>query len=120
MSSELYNESVPENPPLKSNKSLRVVDSDLYEWLIERFEEQRVHSYDVQIRVEEVMDNEHGPIVCLRILFGENFERTFEKKVSKEDLTINSEPMQSLVSEFSTACEEGLISDYRKFMQPHT
>ncbi len=104
----------------RRRRLLRAVNSDLYDIFTERLEEHRIHSYDVQLIVEEVGDISESDTVILKVLYGDDFANTFEKTLLRSELTNQSEAMQTYLSEFIAACEEGLILDYRKFMQPHT
>jgi hypothetical protein len=103
----------------RPRKLLRAVNPDLYDLFTERLEEQRIHSYDVQLIVEE---NEADPNdgLTLKVLFGEWYSNVFEKPVSRADLEVDSPEMETFLTELIAACEESLILDYRKFMQPHT
>jgi hypothetical protein len=104
----------------RQRKLLRAVNSDLYDMFTERLEEQRIHSYDVQFVVEENPEADGKNGLILKVLFGDGYENAFEKPVLRSDLNVDSPEMQTFLSEFMTACEEALILDYRKFMQPHT
>ncbi len=112
-------EAVSDESSTRRSRSLRVVNSDLYDWISERLEENRVHPYDVWLRVEEEADSVDGNIY-LKAIYGDNFEHVFEKELALEELTAGSEQVAQFITEFLAACEEGLILDYRKFMQPHT
>lgn len=104
----------------RQRKLLRAVNSDLYDLFTERLEEQRIHSYDVQFVVEENPEADGKDGLILKVLFGDGYENTFEKPVLRADINVDSPEMQTFLTEFIAACEEALVLDYRKFMQPHT
>lgn len=108
-----------EQDTMKPRKLLRAVNAELYEMFTERLEEHRIHSYDVQLVVEKNDDDESTDLV-LKVLYGDGFDQVFEKPVSQADLNVDSPEMETFLSGLIAACEEGLVLDYRKFMQPHT